>query len=116
MGREGMLLNVICVLCAVAFVGLAIMNFFAEGSFRSTDSLFITLVWAMLAMLFLAVPVMDLTSRGVIKVPFVGRKAKAQAPAAGSTSTTAVTTDTKGRPMPPDVRRMVSDMKSGQKP
>ncbi|MEA2206967.1 MAG: hypothetical protein QOE77_3743 [Blastocatellia bacterium] len=114
MGREGLLLNVICVLCAIAFVGLAIMNFFAEGSFRSTDSLFITLVWGMLAILFLAVPAMDLTSRGVIKVPFVGRKK--QAPAAGSTSTTAVTTDAKGRPMPPDVRRMVSDMKSGQKP
>jgi len=117
MGREGKLLNLICVLCALAFVGLAIMNYFAEGSFKSTDSLFITLVWAMLALLFLAVPALDLTSRGVVRIPFVGRKKAAPAAAAsgGSTSTTAVTTDAKGRTMPPDVRRMVSDMKSGQK-
>jgi hypothetical protein len=115
MGREGMLLNLICVLCAVAFVVLAVMNFLAEGSFFSTDSLFITLVWLMLAMLFLAVPGMDLLSRSVIMNRFGFIKSRAPAPTAGATSTTVVTTDAKGRPMPPDVRRMVSDMKSGQK-
>ena len=110
---EGRLLNLICVLAALAFVGLAVLNFFSEGSFLSTDSLFITLVWGLLAMLFLSVPLLDMYSRGIIKIPFVGRKAKAASAPAGNAP---VTTDAKGRPMPPDVRRMVSDMKSRQQP
>jgi hypothetical protein len=112
MGREGMLLNLICVLAALAFLALAVMNFLSEGNFLSTDSLFITLVWAMLAMLFLAVPALDMMSRGVIRVPFIGGKRPAKA---APNANAPVTTDAKGRPMPPDVRRMVSDMKSGQK-
>lgn len=112
MGGEGKILNLICVLAALAFLALAVLNFLSEGNFLSTDSLFITLVWAMLAMLFLSVPALDMMSRGTIKVPFIGRKA--QPAAASGSSKTAVITDAKGRPMPPDVRRMVSDMKSGQ--
>ena len=113
MGAEGRILNLLCVLAALAFLGLAVLNFLSEGSFLSTDSLFITLVWGMLAMLFLSVPALDMFSRGVIRIPFVGRKAKATAAPAGSGP---VTTDAKGRPMPPDVRRMVSDMQSRKQP
>jgi hypothetical protein len=113
MGGEGRILNLICVVAALAFLGLAVLNFLSEGSFLSTDSLFITLVWGMLAMLFLAVPALDMTSRGVIRVPFIGKKP--QPVSAASSGSTQVTTDAKGRPMPPDVRRMMSDMKSGKK-
>jgi len=114
MGREGMLLNVICVLAALVFVALAIMNFLAEGSFFSTDSLFITLVWLMLAMLFLAVPALDMFSRGVMRFPF-GPAGKTTGDPVSRRASVAATTDAKGRPMPPDVRRMMSDMKGGQK-
>lgn len=113
MRGEGRILNLICVLAALAFLGLAVLNFFSEGSFLSIDSLFITLVWGVLAMLFLSVPVLEMYSRGIIKIPFVGGKAKATSVPA---SNAPVITDAKGRPMPPDVRRMVSDMKSRQQP
>ncbi|MDX6612453.1 MAG: hypothetical protein QOD75_1639 [Blastocatellia bacterium] len=113
MGGEGRILNLLCVLAALAFLALAVLNFLSEGNFLSTDSLFITLVWVMLAMLFLSVPALDMFSRGVIRVPFMKGKGK---PAVVSAGNAPVTTDAKGRPMPPDVRRMVSDMKSRKQP
>ena len=114
--RGTRILNLICVLVALAFVGLAVLNFFSEGSFFSTDSLFITLVWLMLALLFLAVPALDMMSRGVIRIPFRGRGAgKAGTAGTGSGAGTASTTDARGRTVPPDVRRMVADMKTKPK-
>src|SRR5688572_5055993 len=111
--RGTRILNLICVLIALAFVALAVLNFFSEGSFLSTDSLFITLVWLMLAGLFLAVPGLDMMSRGVIRVPFRGRGSGKASPETGSG--TPVTTDARGRTVPPDVRRMVADMKAKPK-
>lgn len=111
--RGTRILNLICVLIALAFVALVILNFLSEGSFLSTDSLFITLVWLMLAGLFLAVPALDMWSRGAIPIPFRRRAARASSPAAGGDRP--VTTDAKGRTMPPDVRRMVADMKTREK-
>jgi len=110
MKREGMVLNLICVLAALAFVALAVLNYLSEGSFLSTDSLFMFAVCATLAMLFLSVPALDMMSRGVIRFPSRRRKGQATPPPGAS----APITDAKGRPMPPDVRRMVSDM--GAKP
>src|SRR2546427_11191218 len=106
MKREGMVLNLICVLAALAFVALAVLNYLSEGSFLSTDSLFMFAVCATLAMLFLSVPALDMMSRGLIRFPSRRRKGQAPPPPGGS----APITDAKGRPMPPDVRRMVSDM------
>ena len=111
MRSEGRVLNLICVLAALAFVALAVLNYLSEGSFLATDSLFITLVWAMLAALFLSVPAMDMKARGVIRFPFRRRKDQAASTPGGS----APVTDAKGRPMPPDVRRMVSDMSAKPK-
>jgi hypothetical protein len=111
--RGTKILNLICVLIALAFVALAVLNFLSEGSFFSTDSLFITLVWLMLAALFLSVPALDMWSRGVIPVPF--RRRVQPAPVSDSGGTKTVTTDAKGRTMPPDVRRMVADMNTKQK-
>lgn len=111
--RGTRILNLICVLIALAFVALAVLNYFSEGSFFSTDSLFITLVWLMLAGLFLAVPGLDMMARGAIPIPFRRRAAGKAGPGAGGD--TPVTTDAKGRTMPPDVRRMVADMKTKPK-
>ncbi|MEP6707280.1 MAG: hypothetical protein ABJC05_07160 [Pyrinomonadaceae bacterium] len=108
---EGKVLNLICVLAALAFVALAVLNYLSEGSFLSTDSLFMFAVCATMALLFLSVPALDMMSRGVIRVPFRGRKDQAPPPPGGS----APITDARGRPMPPDVRRMVSDMSAKPK-
>lgn len=112
MGGEGRLLNLICLLAALGFVALAVLNYLSEGSFLSTDSLFITLVWVMLAALFLSVPAMDMKARGVIRMPT--RRRGGQPPVTAGINAP-VTTDAKGRPMPPDVRRMVADMSSKPK-
>ena len=112
MRREGKILNLICVLAALAFVALAVVNFLSEGSFRSTDTLFMFAVCATMALLFLSVPGLDMMSRGVIRIPFRGRKNQAAPPFPGGTTPI---TDAKGRPMPPDVRRMVSDMSAKPK-
>lgn len=111
MKREGKILNLICVLAALAFVALAVSNYLSEGSFLSTDSLFMFAVCATLAMLFLSVPALDMMSRGVIRFPSRGRKGQPTPPPGGS----APITDAKGRTMPPDVRRMVSDMSAKPK-
>lgn len=111
MPREGKVLNLICVLAALAFVALAVLNYFSEGSFLSTDSLFMFAVCATLAALFLSVPALDMMSRGVIRFPSRRRKGQGTPPPGGS----APITDAKGRPMPPDVRRMVSDMSAKPK-
>src|SRR4029453_10565361 len=98
--RGTRILNLICVLIALAFVALAVLNFLSEGSFFSTDSLFITLVWLMLAGLFLAVPGFDMMSRGVIRIPFRGRgSGKAGTSGTGTGAGTAGTTDARGRTM-----------------
>ncbi|HEY3026488.1 MAG TPA: hypothetical protein VGJ55_10095 [Pyrinomonadaceae bacterium] len=112
MPREGKVLNLICVLAALAFVGLAVLNFLSEGSFLSTDSLFMFAVCATLALLFLSVPALDMMSRGVIRLPSRRRKGEATSTPGGSPPIT----DAKGRPMPPDVRRMMSDMSVKPKP
>src|SRR5438270_12231085 len=60
MKREGMLLNVVCLVMALLFFGLAGLNFFSAGNFISTDSLFFTSVCGVMALLFLLVPLMTL--------------------------------------------------------
>lgn len=112
MRSETTVLNGICILVALGFLTLAVLNYLSEGSFLATDSLFITLVWMMLAALFLSVPAMDLKARGVIRIPFRRRGGGSTVPPGGNAP---VTTDAKGRPMPPDVRRMVSDMSAKPK-
>src|SRR5438477_5755228 len=60
MKREGMLLNVVCLVMALLFLGLAGLNYFSAGNFISTDSLFFTTVSGMMALIFLLVPLASL--------------------------------------------------------
>jgi cytochrome c oxidase subunit 4 len=63
--REETILNVICLVLAIAFLGFAVANIFWAGDLLTIDSLFILAVFLMLAGLFLISPVMWARSRGM---------------------------------------------------
>jgi multisubunit Na+/H+ antiporter MnhG subunit len=125
MKKEGLLLNVVCLGVAIGFLGLAGLSYLSSGNFISTDNLFFSSVCGLMALLFLLVPVTSY---------MVARKEQKAAAGETSTSTTARgaitgatrsaassaarvpvrfadTVDARGRPIPPDVARMVEVMK-----
>lgn len=118
MKREETLLNLICLAVAGGFFALVIYNLFAAGSIISTDGLFMVVVPLVLALPFLLVPASKVVSARIEKRAIKSGKAPRQV-SAGSPSPTATApalksapalTDTKGRPMPPDVNRLVAEM------
>jgi len=120
MKREESLLNLICFIAAAGFIAFVVYNFFAAGSFISTDGLFFTVVPLVLALSFLAVPAMDIISRRrgtrVIEAGNVqprvaaGRGAPPLQAGAAQFASAPALKDAKGRAMPPDVNRMVAEM------
>ena len=52
MKGENLLLNVVCIVMALLFLGLAGLNYFSAGNFISTDSLFFTTVSGMMALIW----------------------------------------------------------------
>jgi hypothetical protein len=120
MKREDSLLNLICFIAAAGFFALIAYDILAGGSIISTDGLFFIVVPLVFALSFLAVPAMDVLLRVIEK-----RKGSAagspQLAAAGGGAAAALPgqrvpalKDAKGRSMPPDVSRMVSQMKAGK--
>ncbi len=65
--KEDVVLNVICFLMAMVFLGLAAANFNWAGDFLTTDSLFMASVFLLLALVFLVSPVLWLHSHGYFK-------------------------------------------------
>lgn len=119
MKREESLLNLTCVIAAAGFFALIAYNLFAGGSIISTDGLFFTVVPLVLALSFLAVPGMGFLQRKLEKrtAPAGGGSQTRLAPAGGGHSggqNVPALKDTKGRAMPPDVNRMVAQMKAGK--
>ena len=126
MKSEGLLLNVVCIVMALGFLGLAGLSYLSSGNFISTDNLFFSSVAGMMALIFLLVPVTSfLADRKAKKAP-AGEAATAAAGERGAIAGTQRTTvgalrrapvrfadtvDAKGRPIPPDVARMVETMK-----
>lgn len=119
---EGLLLNAVCVVMALLFLGLAGLSYLSAGNFISTDNLFFTTVSGMMALIFLVVPLSTLReARKAKKAPakqlattVAGRGALASRTAAGALRSPvryADTVDARGRPIPPDVARMVEFMK-----
>ncbi len=121
MKREESLLNLICVIGAAGFFALIAYDLVAGGSIISTDGLFFIVVPLVFALSFLAVPGMGFLTRRMEKRASAGGSAGPQLAAAGSgggTSRLAASghnvpalKDAKGRAMPPDVNRMIAEMK-----
>lgn len=124
MKSENLLLNVVCIVMALGFLGLAGLSYLSSGNFISTDNLFFSSVAGMMALIFLLVPVTSFIADRKAKKSPAGEVATAggQGVIAGAKRTTvgalhrapvrfADTVDAKGRPIPPDVARMVETMK-----
>ena len=123
MKSENLLLNVVCIVMALGFFALAGLSYLASGNFISTDNLFFSSVAGMMALIFLLIPLSSfLAARKAKKAP-AGDVATATAergalkgahPTAGALRAPvrfADTVDARGRPIPPDVARMVEFMK-----
>ncbi len=121
MKREESLLNLICLVGAAGFFALIAYDLFAGGSIISTDGLFFIVVPLVFALSFLAVPGMEFLSRRLEKRAAAGGGSAPQLAAAGGGSASRLAAggghnipalkDAKGRVMPPDVNRMVAQMK-----
>lgn len=65
--KEDVILNVICALMALVFLGLALSNFKWAGDFLTIDSLFMASVFMLLALVFMISPVLWLHHHGYFK-------------------------------------------------
>ena len=113
MKSEVTLLNLICIIAALAFIALALLNALFSGNFLTTDNLFVTMVCLVMALMFAAIPVLYLKDQGKLPIPFQRKELKAAA-AGQLPQSTPPLLDAKGRPVPPDVRSMVANMKQKQ--
>ena len=119
MKSEEKLLYLVCLLMALLFFGLAGLNYFSAGNFISTDSLFFTTVAGMMALLFLLVPVLSIrankkgakAAEGGATTALPGRTTTQALRSGAVGANTPVLKDAKGRPVPPDVRKMMEQMK-----
>src|SRR3979409_659153 len=121
MKREESLLNLICVICAAGFFALIAYDLVAGGSIISTDGLFFVVVPLVFALAFLAVPGVDFLERLLARrkaadgaAPQLAAAGGAAAPRLGGAQNVPALKDARGRSMPPDVSRMVSQMNAGK--
>ena len=114
MRKELGLLNIICILVALGFLGMAVVSVIASGDFLTIDNLFIVTVTLLMALVFAVNPLLYLKSEG--KLPLPGMKKAIAAPAGNNewgqvrTQQAPPLLDAKGRAVPPDVRAIVSRM------
>jgi len=116
MRKELGLLNIICILVALGFLGMAVISVIASGDFLTTDNLFIITVSLVMALMFAVNPLLYLKSEGRLPIPGV-KKSIAAAPAGGGGEWGQIRSqqappllDAKGRAVPPDVRAIVNRM------
>lgn len=117
MKREATLLNLICVVLALVFVALAVLNALLSNSFLTTDNLFVTMVCMLMALMFVVNPLLYLRDEGKLPIPFMkGKALKAGATDGGARALppSAPLLDAKGRAVPPDVKSMMANMKRDQ--
>ena len=117
MRKELGLLNIICIIVALGFVGMAVVSVISSGDFLTTDNLFIITVSLLMALMFAINPLLYLKSEGRLPVP--GMKKAIPAPAGGGIEWNTVRAqpappllDAKGRAVPPDVRAIVNRLDS----
>jgi len=112
MKNEVGLLNVICILVGLAFVAFAVVTALFYPPLLSTDNLFIISVCLVMALMFMASPLLYLHSEGRLPIPFAKRLARREVVQLAGSAPPLL--DAKGRAMPPDVRSMVANMKQKQ--
>ncbi|HXC70220.1 MAG TPA: hypothetical protein VN644_09605 [Pyrinomonadaceae bacterium] len=118
MSKELKILNLACIVIALAFLVLAVWSALTSGDFFTIDTMFIVVVSLVMALLFAINPLLYLKSQGRLPVPFMKRSIPA--PADGNWnaigSQTPPLLDAKGRAVPPDVRAIVARLgkKEGQ--
>lgn len=148
MKREITILNAVCVLLALGFLAFAVYNALSAdsfGGFLTIDNLFITAFCLLMALIFISIPASWAVETGKVKIPFVGGllgpgsaastgagalPGRGASAAIGPGNRAAVGAlpapapaqrDAKGRPIPPDVQKMLAEMnrpgeKSEQQP
>jgi hypothetical protein len=109
MNRELGLLNFICVVAALLFLVLIVINAITSGDLLSTDNLFVSAVGLVMALMFAVNPLLYLKSEGKLPLPFSKRSPPSPAQISGTSSTPPLL-DAKGRVVPPDVRAIISQM------
>ena len=117
MRKELGLLNIICFIVALGFLGMAVVSVISSGDFLTIDNLFIITVSLLMALLFAVNPLLYLKSEG--RLPMPGRKKALAAPAGGGGEWGQIRSqqappllDAKGRAVPPDVRAIVNRLDS----
>jgi len=108
--RELKLLNLVCILVAVGFIAFAVLNALFSPQLMTTDNLFVTVVCLVMALMFVAGPVLQLKSEGKLPIPFQKRLAR-RAAAKEMAASNPPLLDARGRAVPPDVRSMMTQMK-----
>ncbi len=112
MKRELGLLNVICIVLGIVFVGLAIWTALFSPQFFTTDNLFFISVCLVMALMFLANPLLYLQSEGRLPIPFTKRSPRPEVVQLAGSGPPLL--DAKGRAVPPDVKSMMARMKPKQ--
>jgi hypothetical protein len=116
MRKELGLLNIICIVVALGFLGMAVVSVISSGDFLTTDNLFIITVSLLMALMFVINPLLYLKSEGRLPIP--GRKKAIAAPAGDGewgqvlSQPAPPLLDAKGRAVPPDVRAIVNRLDS----
>ena len=118
MKREAKILNLLCILVALIFLGLAVLNALLSFSFMTTDNLFVTVVCLVMALMFAVNPLLYLKDEGKLPIPFPKKKTKEELWAASAARKglppSQPMLDAKGRAVPPDVKSMVDRMRLPQ--
>lgn len=115
MSKETRLLNLLCVIAALAFLAMIVYVAVTTNELLSTDNLFIMTVCLVMALTFAINPLLYLKSENKLPIPFLKKSLSSgddwktkRLPGTAGTSTTPPLLDAKGRAVPPDVRAMVS--------
>jgi hypothetical protein len=108
MKRELGLLNVICVVLGIVFIGLAVWTAVFSPQFFTTDNLFFISVCLVMALMFLANPLFYLQSEGRLPIPFTKRTPRPGVTQVAGSGPPLL--DAKGRAVPPDVKSMMARM------
>ena len=113
MSKELKLLNLLCIVIALLFVGLAVVNAIMSPQLMTTDNLFVTMVCLVIALMFGVNPLLYMKSEGKLPIPFQKRLAQ-RAEAKKLAASSPPLLDAKGRAVPPDVKSMMANMKQKQ--